>query len=388
MIRRDTWRLDTIRDTAHRLAVAETILGDMRGVKRGATIHHIRHIAGLGLGDRLAIPLMIEAVGHILPAAFVNFLWLDEQEQPEGMFLPVDVPAPLELYLSPSEQFDEAAEPTVSNVVAMRQTVGANASWNQRPDFHRSVLYNEVCRPYGIGAGLDMVVRINGRARGIMFVNREPRPSLHFAPSERALMASLEPYFRHAMKAVDSDDRVDSDVADFGVMTIDANGAVLFATENVPRLLRQFDPALDWQRPHDLPSDMPLEILMLVRRVIASERHIAAPPPSLTRVTPWGTIEVRTYADIGHGNGASGARQFGVTIERRVPRTVRILRRLRSLDLSPRQREIAFELASGSDRREICARMSLTETTWRDYLKRIYERTEVHSRAEFNALFD
>lgn len=359
-------------------------------MRQGAVIHHLRHIACLGLGDRLAIPLMIESLDRILPSSFINFMWLDEHEQPADMYLPTDVPAPLDIYLSPSDAFDVDSEPTVSNVLAMGRTVGGNESWNHRPGFHRSVLYNEICRPHRIGAGLDLVMRTNGRARGILFVNREPQAGSAFRAGERHLLASLESYFLHAMKASDWDGRVDSEPEDFGLMTVDAVGTVLFASPTVPRLLRQFDPALDWRRPQAMPEDIPLEILMLVRRLIAAERHRAGAPPSLTRRTAWGTIEIRVYpqADLAGAEGRGGGRAFGVVIERRIPRDVPILRKLRALDLSPRQREIAYELAIGRQATDIRARLGLTLSTWRDYLKRIYERTEVHSAAEFQALFD
>jgi DNA-binding NarL/FixJ family response regulator len=56
-------------------------------------------------------------------------------------------------------------------------------------------------------------------------------------------------------------------------------------------------------------------------------------------------------------------------------------RRLRS-PLSPREQEIFDQLATGASMATIADRLRLTESTVRTYLARVYEKLDVHSRAD------
>jgi DNA-binding NarL/FixJ family response regulator len=56
-------------------------------------------------------------------------------------------------------------------------------------------------------------------------------------------------------------------------------------------------------------------------------------------------------------------------------------RRLRS-PLSPREQEIFDQLATGASMAAIAGRLRLTESTVRTYLARLYEKLDVHSRAD------
>lgn len=59
----------------------------------------------------------------------------------------------------------------------------------------------------------------------------------------------------------------------------------------------------------------------------------------------------------------------------------------RLLSLTPRQREILIHLLGGASRKEIAARVNLSEHTIADYTKVIYRALGVNSRAELSSLF-
>lgn len=59
----------------------------------------------------------------------------------------------------------------------------------------------------------------------------------------------------------------------------------------------------------------------------------------------------------------------------------------RLLSLTPRQREILIHLLGGASRKEIAARINLSEHTIADYTKVIYRALDVNSRAELSSLF-
>lgn len=59
----------------------------------------------------------------------------------------------------------------------------------------------------------------------------------------------------------------------------------------------------------------------------------------------------------------------------------------RLLSLTPRQREVLIHLLGGASRKEIAARINLSEFTVADYIKVIYRALAVKSRAELLSLF-
>jgi DNA-binding CsgD family transcriptional regulator len=58
-----------------------------------------------------------------------------------------------------------------------------------------------------------------------------------------------------------------------------------------------------------------------------------------------------------------------------------------AITLSPRERQVMMFLIDGNSRKEIAAKMGLSPHTLTDYLKEIYRKFEVRSRAELLAKF-
>jgi DNA-binding CsgD family transcriptional regulator len=58
-----------------------------------------------------------------------------------------------------------------------------------------------------------------------------------------------------------------------------------------------------------------------------------------------------------------------------------------AITLSPRERQVMMFLMDGNSRKEIAAKMGLSPHTLTDYLKEIYRKFEVRSRAELLAKF-
>ncbi|HEX8854928.1 MAG TPA: helix-turn-helix transcriptional regulator, partial [Thermoleophilaceae bacterium] len=71
---------------------------------------------------------------------------------------------------------------------------------------------------------------------------------------------------------------------------------------------------------------------------------------------------------------------------RRVPRRARPDRGEGLAGLSPREREVAEEVASGKTNRDIAATLFLSEKTVESHLARIYSKLGVHSRAALTGI--
>ena len=68
----------------------------------------------------------------------------------------------------------------------------------------------------------------------------------------------------------------------------------------------------------------------------------------------------------------------------RMPDTICIREKLTILDLTPRQKEIAFLAATGYSNREIAGRFCITEYTVKDHLKKIFHTLGVKKRSEIS----
>ncbi len=71
-----------------------------------------------------------------------------------------------------------------------------------------------------------------------------------------------------------------------------------------------------------------------------------------------------------------------MTVEHQEPLTLKILRALRNLPLSPTQKEVALLLAQGVSSEMIGRRLHIKPTTVKDHIGKIYTKLDIHHREE------
>jgi DNA-binding CsgD family transcriptional regulator len=106
---------------------------------------------------------------------------------------------------------------------------------------------------------------------------------------------------------------------------------------------------------------------------------------------PGGVLHVRSEEPL--ESEAERAARFGAellvlglsTLERIVDARALVERRLAAAPLGPRERELCRLLVAGQTTSAITARMGLTDSSVRTYLKRIFAKMEVRSRLELVA---
>lgn len=101
----------------------------------------------------------------------------------------------------------------------------------------------------------------------------------------------------------------------------------------------------------------------------------------------WGTFAFHAHALESAGEPDMGG-LVALTICRAEHREIRLLNRLKSMPLAPRQRELARHLGLGRPAEEIRSRMGISNATYRAYVERVYQRLGVHSRAELAMSLD
>lgn len=296
-------------------------------LRASSALRHIEHLSTLRLDPHIAIPEMLRTLHRVVPAAEWDFRWIDDR----GRVL--DSCRPDAAAAAQGATGDERA--------ALRVNLGASG----RP---RAVLT------------VHQAAALAERGRRLF---RAATPSL-----ERALDGGqlVEEAFDEAPERT-------------GALTVSAGGRLVSADRHVLLMVAEMDgrPLVGGEVATCRPGEhLPAVVADLCRRPSSP-----APRP-VERVTRWGAYRAQLFAQHAADDAPAGA---VIVISKHLPRRVRLMRTLETLDLSPRERQVAFQLGLGADTGKGAAAMGVSVATWRSYVKRVYVRLDVRDRLELYA---
>lgn len=250
-----------------------------------------------------------------------------------------------------------------------------------RDEWLRSDLYNIVFKPIGMERSVCMSVA--GRKdllAALIFPRSATDPA--FTPREVRLLEALVPFIAHAVTErppqgpfVETDHRA--------LLTVDADGAIRNVSSQAESLLAMAQvtskvPLVVAARRAGLPA----EVARLVRSVGGwSEDNPLAVPPAWRCRNGWGEFVFRVYR-MEQMPGLPSSRLLGVSIERREPLRLKLLRRLGELPLSVRETELCLALLDGDSRGAIAERLRISVATAITHCRNLYGKLDVHNRME------
>jgi len=353
------------------------------GVGLSAAVQHVRHIAALGLPDRMAVAAMVDSLEEAVPTRTRTFLWADQDGMPCDTYDRDLIPWVIDEFneLAPALAADPNA-PSLDKMLNSPDEFGGWLRFQALPGWDRSALKNIIFTAYGIGNNLDFPIRdTSGRARSILTLGREPG-SRPYTRREISAVLSLRPHFLHAIDshATLSEAETCGPDGNVEIVMIGQDGTVCAATDRGLSLLYQLKP----------PSSLVLKIgcdrapepvLEVVRRLGLASEGMNQLPPSLEVTTPWGR-----FKNIAHLRSATG--ETAVSLQRMIPRNLRRLRRAASLPISPRERQIAVAMCGLGSGDAIARSLGVTASTYREYARRIYARLGIEGRDGVRELLD
>jgi len=348
-----------------------------------AAVQHVRHIAALGLPDRMAVAAMIDALEEVVPTRTRTFLWADEDGIPCDTYDRDLIPSAVNEFneLSPQLAADRNA-PSLDKMLNSPDEYGGWQRFQHLPGWDMSALKNIIFRAYGIGNNLDFPIRdARGRARSILTLGREPG-SCPYSRREIAAVLSLRSHFLHAIEshAAMSAREVCGPDGEVEVVLIGQDGSICTATEPGLVLLRQLAPQSDEILFYGR-GRAPGPVLEVVRRLEEASDGLNHQPPSLEAWTHWGRFKVIAHL-------RSGTGETIVSIQRMIPRRLRRLRHAATLPISPRERQIAVAMCGLGSGDAIARTLQLSTSTYREYARRIYARLGVEGRDGVRELLD
>jgi DNA-binding CsgD family transcriptional regulator len=254
--------------------------------------------------------------------------------------------------------------------------------------FLRSDFYNILWRGAAdVHEHLTLCVRENGRIHGLLHIYRAAGDK-PFTPNEVTKLEAIAGFVTHGMTRADVAEDAFASSDDRALFVADLQGTVRHAGPEAQHLLTMaLNPSLSpTANRRGLGEPIP-ELLRLCRMLTATASgEIGQPPPVQRLRNPWGEFVLRAYW-LGATDGAEQTRRIGITIERRVPRALALRRKVESLPLTAREKQLCLLLARDLSGPHLADGMGLAPSTITTHQRSIYAKLGVHSRAElFRAL--
>jgi len=252
----------------------------------------------------------------------------------------------------------------------------------RQSEWRRSELFNEVFRPIGADRMMLASVARQGAMLGTIAISRSVADPA-FTKRDTRLLEAVEPFVAHALAAArkPAGPYVESDQQ--ALLMVDAAGAVQHASREGRTLLTLASFAMNVPLATTRAGDgLPDEVVRLCRRVaVFSEANPLPTPPVWRHKNDWGEFVFRVFR-MEQLSALPSPRLLGVSVERREPLRLKLLRRLGELPLSARETELCLALLDGDSRGAIAERLGIGETTAITHTRNLYAKLDVHNRTE------
>jgi DNA-binding CsgD family transcriptional regulator len=238
-------------------------------------------------------------------------------------------------------------------------------------------LYHHAVRPLGSdGDGLLAMLHDGDIPLGRLVFTRGGKET-EFSRADSQVLARLLPHIAHAWVSPNCCEGPWIDSKDSGLILMNPAGDVLHLCPVAKHLLfyaaQSRAPKVDWKDTRTITQALCRQLQAVFRGVEG------AAPPAWQRQNAFGRFVFRAY----RLNAAPLAQDelIGVTVQRQVPLQVKLLERMDSLPLSPREQEICLLLAQGLSYAAIAEKLYRSERTVITHAQNIFAKLEVENRA-------
>lgn len=386
-------------------------------MKSAAQIAYIRQLCFLGLGGQVIMPEILRALHALVPSAFNLFLWADEHHQLSNMYSENSAMYHAQSrYLKDFYNSGEVQAYKTTFSYAMRTGRGWRNTERLGPEFLASDIYHHLLKPCDIRHCVEVTIWDQGRGLGSIVLNRshDQKP---FREEEEMRLRSLMPYLAHGLRGMRDLRGEATHSGESGTLIIDNQDRIvqfcpegkrllMLATHNtfsaanspfqdaaaIKRLRSSFAPGGHSKTPnlyskaHDLHSKAP--DLHSEAPDLHSEAHDlnseapdlhseAQSVPVQRHRNAWGEFVFRAYP-LSTRVECDGS--LAIVIERHEPTPITLMRTLRKLPVTARQREVCLLLSYGYTHSMIGERMHVSKHTATDYVRKIYDKLDVRSQ--------
>jgi DNA-binding CsgD family transcriptional regulator len=347
-------------------------------MKQSNALAYLRQLCCLGLAKEIVIPEFLRAVCTVIPSGFNLFSGVNEQLMPAyciGGFYSSEL---LELYPEVNRNFWTAEKLSrIANWLSLHPVIADSAIIDEK--FYKTDMYNLLFRRFDVHHIATAPVVQNGKPAGMLSLTR-PSSQKPFNSHEQTLCAWLTPYLAHAMQASGAEDVEYCDNGLSGMLIMDARGSILFISGSAKNLLFMARYPLIFMAADAQEDPVMAKLRQLCRNLEAIFQGKEAAPPCWSYANGLGRFIFRAYWLDKQNREPGGL--IGVTIEHQEPLTLKLLRAMQPLPLSPTQKEVALMLAQGASSEKIGERLHIKMTTVKDHVGKIFTKLDIHHREE------
>jgi DNA-binding CsgD family transcriptional regulator len=347
-------------------------------LKNTKALSHIRQLCNLGVESHSVMPAVMQALHTLIPSSHNVFIWTNRQGEPIDRYCEVYSPAAQSAYAH-----NLAGKPDLAAIARDGKPVG-NMQY-RAPEFYASPYYNEVHRPMRARRSLDAVVRTASGTQGVLVLHRDS--DVAFTEAEARDLEGILPYLRHIWTLPgDHSSDIFAETADHGTIICDGSGRVHFRSTSASQMLLMAQTQGVLSKPA-APADLPIELLAIVHRLLdlrASDQLGSV--PALQVRNRWGQFVFRAMwldgtVESATPGGFSGS-LVSISVWRQEPLAVSVVRGFQDSPLSPKQRDVALRLVVGRSAEEIVTELSISTTTYKDHLRKIYDKLGISKRSD------
>jgi DNA-binding CsgD family transcriptional regulator len=341
-------------------------------MKNTRALAHIRQLCCLGVESHAVIPAVTAALHELIPSAHNLFVWTDKNGQAIDQYCEAFNPIALE---AAKQNLD--GKPDLPALVRSEKPVGnlreRSSAFYETPHFH------EAYRPMRVRHSLDAVIRTPEGPQGIFVLHRDSGQA--FTKDEERDLESVLPYLRNIwVSARSPHEAVFADSAEQGVVIACQEGRIQHLSSSALQLMLMAQ-THGLLTSHQVAAQLPEELMVLVNRLVQIDQGVdVLEPPVLHLSNRWGKFVFRAMWLDGFCEGND--RLVSINISRQEPLPVSIVRGFQRSPLSPKQRDVALMLVTGRSAEEIVRELSITTTTYKDHLRKIYEKLGINKRAD------
>jgi DNA-binding CsgD family transcriptional regulator len=194
-------------------------------------------------------------------------------------------------------------------------------------------------------------------------------------------LAFLEPFFVHALTTPAASEATLVDSGEIGLIIANSAGKPIhFSAEGRRLLFLVTNPGNASGPTSRQPAVLPAPVAQLCQNLSQIFGHdSSACAPTYRHSNVWGGFTFRAqWLDEDHP--ASGL--IGILVRHTVPLPIRLVQSVKGLPLSRRQAEVCVLMASGASNDKIAEQLGISKHTAIAHGRWIYNRLDVHSRAE------
>lgn len=355
------------------------------GAEIRRAIGRIQRLCCLGLGGQALMPALMTALQEMVPASNRQFYWPDLRMEIANCYLEGPGADFLALYLGEFYHGRERdVRMTFPEIMRTRYPSAAGdifprcfrVEWSE---FLRSEYYNVLRRPCGMMHGALFKLTEGGRPVGVFHFFRSSDEPV-FTQREFAILDALHDFVAHGLHQGLSED-VFTDTEDRALVVVNPAGQILHRTSDAHRLLYMaLLPRWAAETTRRARLDQPPQLACLCKALTATfSGDLPAEAPVLRIRNDWGEFVLRAYW-LNPSHPQEPSRFIGVTIERREPKSLGLVRRVEGLPLTEREKQLCLLLARGHDTVNAARAMGVAEHTVITHRRHLYHKLGVSNR--------